>query len=98
MTLKEWKARMQVGVTIRCIWRNYWETRPQEKPASGYQDMTVVETQTNGLWLSRPDDTRRSWMTMPKASEIIHTHVGFELFHNSLHVATYVYLHSEIAA
>jgi hypothetical protein len=83
MTLKEWRQKMQIGTKVRCTWRFYWESKPETRPETGSELLTVQGVQTNGLWFLCDDrpGSQRTWMSMPKATGINFLANGFEIVH-----------------
>jgi hypothetical protein len=87
MNLKEWKARLQPGTKLRCVYRYYWDTKPESKPPLGEEFSEVIAIQTNGVWLHRSDLSKRSWMDFPKAAEVRADDKGFELLFSAVDLA-----------
>lgn len=78
MTLKEWKARLQSGQQLRCVYRWYWENGSKPAPEGG-QLCTILHTKATQLIYSTAD-CPKAWMRFPKASELKADEKGFELY------------------
>jgi hypothetical protein len=52
----------------------------------------IEKVQTNGVWATRPDSTRRSWMSFPKRGEIIWTEQGWSRVEGARKLAEYVWV------
>src|SRR5215469_1205674 len=83
-TLKAWKARLLPGVRIKQIWN----------ATQGTVELvyTIVELQSNGIWLTREDSVRRSWMSFPKHSKITFTEHGWIRVEGTLIRSEYVWM------
>lgn len=80
MNLAEWKRNLKPGMKLICVYRWYWEKTPQKKPASGQQEITVVEVKATQMIYTVDGKPERNYMPFPKAADLNADENGFELY------------------
>lgn len=82
MSRAEWQRRLHVGLKMRCTYRWYWEQTPSKKPESGTQFCIVDKVMATQLTyrVDGEAESRAHWLHFPKASELIATTSGFEMY------------------
>lgn len=88
MTLKEWKSRFYAGQRLACVYRWYWDKGTprmagyKPTPEGGREIVTVTQVRATQLLYTGPrlKPGQNNYLDWPRASEVKHTHNGFELY------------------
>jgi len=83
MTLKDWKARLQVGVQLRCSYRHYAPTANETITIRKVQTNAVAWDYGDGSGCLKLKPTELAWMQFPKKDLIRFTDDGFELLNSN---------------
>ena len=86
-TIKEWKARLQIGTMIKQIWNL--------REGDVCHIYMVTQIQSNGIFVSQLGSIQRSWMFFPKRGEITFTDLGWIRMDGAIPLAEYLWMEDE---